>query len=118
NLDGVAAAVAEVCKSAGQDPEAVPIAELGMYCLAGADFPADERRIARGLAKRGWTTTDVIRNDTFAVLRAGSDRSWGVAVVCGYGINCSGVAPDGRTFRFPALGEISGDWGGGRDIGG
>ena len=59
----------------------------------------------------------MVRNDTFAVLRAGTDRTWGIAVVCGYGTNCSAVAPDGRTFRFPAVGDISGDWGGGHDIG-
>jgi len=88
-----------------------------MYCLAGADLPADDRRIARWIAGHGWTRTDVVRNDTFAVLRAGTDRTWGVAVVCGYGTNCSAVAPDGRTFRFPAVGDISGDWGGGHDIG-
>ena len=59
----------------------------------------------------------MVRNDTFAVLRAGTERTWGVAVVCGYGTNCSGVAPNGRTFRFPAFGDLSGDWGGGHDIG-
>jgi N-acetylglucosamine kinase-like BadF-type ATPase len=40
-----------------------------------------------------------------------------VAVVCGAGINCVAVAKDGRTHRFPALGRISGDWGGGGHIG-
>jgi N-acetylglucosamine kinase-like BadF-type ATPase len=59
----------------------------------------------------------VVRNDTFAVLRAGTDAGWGVAVVCGSGLNCSGIGPDGRTVRFPALGAISGDWGGGTDLG-
>ena len=42
---------------------------------------------------------------------------WGVAVVCGAGINCVGVAPDGRHARFPALGWVTGDWGGGHDVG-
>nr|BFE46803.1 hypothetical protein GCM10017745_02300 [Saccharothrix mutabilis subsp. capreolus] len=41
-----------------------------------------------------------------------------MAVVCGAGINCVAVARDGRTHRFPALGRISGDWGGGGHIGG
>jgi N-acetylglucosamine kinase-like BadF-type ATPase len=40
-----------------------------------------------------------------------------VAVTCGAGINCVGVAPDGRSVRFPALGRITGDWGGGYDVG-
>ena len=88
-----------------------------MYCVAGADLPADDRRIARWFRRRGLTESDVVRNDTFAVLRAGTERTWGVAVVCGYGTNCSAVAPNGRTFRFPAFGELSGDWGGGHDIG-
>ena len=51
------------------------------------------------------------------MLRAGTERGWGVAVVCGAGINCVGVGPDGRHVRFPALGAISGDWGGGYDVG-
>src|SRR5262249_42504306 len=54
---------------------------------------------------------------TFAILRAGTEQGWGVAVVCGTGINCVGIAPDGRHARFPALGTITGDWGGGYDVG-
>ena len=60
-------------------------------------------------------------NDTFAVLRAGlvtpAATPWGVAVTCGAGINCVGVAPDGRTTGFLALGGITGDWGGGLGLG-
>jgi N-acetylglucosamine kinase-like BadF-type ATPase len=44
------------------------------------------------------------------------DEPRGVAVVCGAGINCSGMLPDGRTARFPALGKLTGDWGGGADL--
>jgi N-acetylglucosamine kinase-like BadF-type ATPase len=58
-----------------------------------------------------------VDNDTFAILRAGTERGWGVAITCGAGINCVGVAPDGRHARFPALGAITGDWGGGYDVG-
>ena len=57
-----------------------------------------------------------MHNDTFAILRAGlpsGAEPCGVAVVCGAGINCVGMTPDGRTARFPAIGKISGDWGGG-----
>ena len=38
-------------------------------------------------------------------------------MVCGAGINCVGLAPDGRQARFAALGSITGDWGGGFDVG-
>jgi N-acetylglucosamine kinase-like BadF-type ATPase len=40
-----------------------------------------------------------------------------VAVTCGAGINCQGVAPDGRTTGFLALGGITGDWGGAYGLG-
>jgi N-acetylglucosamine kinase-like BadF-type ATPase len=114
---GVGTAVETLCRAANIDLSRRPIAPLGVYCLAGADLPADDRRILRWLGRQAWTAEDLLRNDTFAVIRAGTDRTWGVGVVCGFGTNCSAVAPDGRTFRLPALGWIAGDWGGGSDIG-
>ncbi|MFF7854736.1 BadF/BadG/BcrA/BcrD ATPase family protein [Streptomyces sp. NPDC007904] len=82
-------------------------------CLANADLPVEEERLTAALRSRGWGGTVDVRNDTFAILRAGVTEPRGVAVVCGAGINCVGMRPDGRTARFPALGRISGDWGGG-----
>lgn len=85
-------------------------------CLANADLPVEEERLAAALHQRGWGRTTEVRNDTFAVLRAGlveDAEPRGVAVVCGAGINCAGMLPDGRTARFPAIGKLSGDWGGG-----
>jgi N-acetylglucosamine kinase-like BadF-type ATPase len=117
NLLQVVDAVQAVALNAGLDPSRLPVAELGIYCLAGADLPADDRRLSKWIGRRGLTARTVIRNDTFAVLRAGTDRPWGIGVVCGYGTNCAGVAPDGRITRFPAVGTISGDWGGGADLG-
>jgi N-acetylglucosamine kinase-like BadF-type ATPase len=116
-IKAVAHAVDRARAQAGIASDAEPLAELGMYCMAGVDFRADERRLGAQIRRRGWTIQNALANDTSAVLRAGSERGWGVAVVCGFGINCSGVAPDGRTFRFPAIGTLSGDWGGGSEIG-
>ncbi|MEU1083745.1 BadF/BadG/BcrA/BcrD ATPase family protein [Streptomyces sp. NPDC005908] len=82
-------------------------------CLANADLPAEEEQLTEALTSRAWATTVEVRNDTFAILRAGVTEPRGVAVVCGAGINCVGMRPDGRTARFPAVGRISGDWGGG-----
>jgi len=90
---------------------------LGVYCLAGADLPSDVRMVGRALEAAGLADRTVLRNDAFAILRAGAPRGWGVAVICGSGVNCAGVAPDGRTARLAALGDISGDWGGGHSIG-
>jgi N-acetylglucosamine kinase-like BadF-type ATPase len=91
--------------------------DVAQVLLAGVDFPSEERALHDALAARGFAREIAVGNDTFAVLRAGTERGWGVAVVCGAGINCVGVAPDGRHARFPSLGAISGDWGGGYDVG-
>lgn len=107
--DALEQAIARACTRAGVDPRRRPVAETGVYCLAGADLPVDHRRISDELARHRWTARNLVRNDTFAVLRAGTDNGWGVGVVCGTGMNCSGIGPDGRVVRFAALGELSGD---------
>jgi N-acetylglucosamine kinase-like BadF-type ATPase len=93
-------------------------------CLANADLPDEEAEHAAAVQAQGWSPTATVVNDTFAILRSGlADRAegpdphWGVAVVCGAGINAVGVAPDGRVTRYLALGTISGDWGGGYGLG-
>jgi N-acetylglucosamine kinase-like BadF-type ATPase len=112
------AAIAEAAQRAGFDRDRRPLADVGSFCLAGADLPADDRRLLAWIRRNGWAEEPILRNDTFAVLRAGTDRTWGVAVVCGFGTNCAAVAPDGKIARFPAIGPISGDWGGGNELGG
>ena len=93
-------------------------------CLANADLPDEEAEHAAAVQAQGWSPAATVVNDTFAILRSGlADRAegpqprWGVAVVCGAGINAVGVAPDGRVTRYLALGTISGDWGGGYGLG-
>ena len=93
------------------------VADVASLLLAGVDFPTEEDAVRAAVEQRGWARRVHVGNDTFAVLRAGTERGWGVAVTCGAGINCVGVSPDGRHARFPALGEITGDWGGGYDLG-
>ena len=80
-------------------------------------LPFDVRLLTRSFGGLRLADELVIHNDTFAPLRAGSDRPWGVAVICGAGINAVGVAPDGRVARFAALGRISGDRAGGEELG-
>jgi N-acetylglucosamine kinase-like BadF-type ATPase len=92
-------------------------ADLAQIMLAGLDFPEEEDVARTAFEACGWAAETRVANDTFAVLRAGTERGWGIAVTCGAGMNCVGVAPDGRHVRFPALGNITGDWGGGYDVG-
>lgn len=115
-VDGLAGTVAEAVAAAGLPEGGPPYAAHVSACLANADLPVEQRNLTRALEARGWGASTVVRNDTFAVLRAGVDEPRGVAVVCGAGINCMGMLPDGRTARFPALGRISGDWGGGAGL--
>ncbi|MFC1416559.1 N-acetylglucosamine kinase [Streptacidiphilus cavernicola] len=112
---GLAPLVAEAAAEAGFDLTAAqaPLATHLSACLANADLPVEEQLLQELIAGRGWSRTTVVANDTFALLRSGTDAPRGVAVVCGAGINCVGLLPDGRTARFPALGMITGDWGGG-----
>lgn len=112
---GVEQAVDEVAGAVGEAYAAAGITSVAHVsaCLANADLPVEEEQLAAALAARGWGGSVTVRNDTFAILRAGVAEPRGVAVVCGAGINCVGMRPDGRTARFPALGRISGDWGGG-----
>jgi len=110
-VEGVAAAARE----GGLHPAPIQ-PDIGVYCLAGADLPADDRRLRRALGTAGLARETVVRNDAFAGLRAGSTNGWGIALVCGTGINCVGVSPAGRTVRYAALGAISGDEGGGGDL--
>jgi N-acetylglucosamine kinase-like BadF-type ATPase len=115
-LDVFEALAREAAAQAGLSPDE-PIASHTAAYLAGADLPREEEDLTREIAKRGWSTTTFVGNDTFALLRAGTNSGVGVAVVCGAGINAVGVAHDGQTHRFPALGAISGDWGGGSQLG-
>lgn len=102
---------------AGLGPFDGPPASEAYLLLAGADLPEERSALQARIGELHWSRRLVVDNDTLALLRAGTDRGWGMAVVCGSGINCLGVAPDGRELRFLSFGSISGDWGGGSDIG-
>jgi N-acetylglucosamine kinase-like BadF-type ATPase len=85
--------------------------------VAGVDRDSEQRELGAQLLARDWADLIEVGNDTLALLRAGSDSDWGVAVVCGAGVNALGLGPDGSSARFAALGALTGDWGGGEDLG-
>jgi N-acetylglucosamine kinase-like BadF-type ATPase len=115
-IERMAGLVADLRGWAGLAADTPP-ARIGAFGLAGADTPGDTRRLTEALVARGLAAEGFVVNDAFMPIRAGSDRGWGVALICGQGVNAAGIAPDGRTARLAALGDISGDWGGGHDIG-
>ncbi len=117
SLDVLAELLDRAASGAGLPTDDGPVTEVGQLLIAGLDLPSEVEDFHAAVGARGWSTRTIVDNDTFAILRAGTEQGWGVAVVCGTGINCVGVAPDGRHARFPALGAITGDWGGGYDVG-
>jgi N-acetylglucosamine kinase-like BadF-type ATPase len=115
-MDRLAELVDQVARNAGLGP-ARPVADVGTYSVAGADYPSDVGLLSRALAERHFTAGDEVVNDSYGALRAGTDRSWGLVLICGQGINAAAIAPDGRRAGFPAVGAIAGDWGAGTSIG-
>ena len=83
-------------------------------CLANADLPVEERRSSAAIDARGWGRVERgrqrhVRAAARRRRRAARASPWSAARAS----TASGVLPDGRTARFPAVGRISGDWGGG-----
>jgi N-acetylglucosamine kinase-like BadF-type ATPase len=94
-----------------------PPADRGVFFLCGADVPRDILELTHELDLRAWTKDALVDNDTFALLRAGTDRADAIAVICGAGINCVGRNAAGDVVRYPALGWETGDWGGAEAVG-
>jgi N-acetylglucosamine kinase-like BadF-type ATPase len=94
---------------------AVPL--HAVYCLAGADYPSDVRLLHSAFTAAVPAVDTLVLNDTFAALRAGTTRPWGIALICGQGINGAAVGRTGRRVRFAGVGDISGDWGGATSVG-
>jgi N-acetylglucosamine kinase-like BadF-type ATPase len=114
--DGCISDIARLVERAALQPPA----EHGAFFLCGVDIPSDIVEVTEAVNRTGWVRAATVDNDTFALLRAGSDAADVVAVVCGAGINCAGRSADGRVARYPSLGWETGDWGGsvmlGRDV--
>jgi N-acetylglucosamine kinase-like BadF-type ATPase len=110
----IAIATRSAISEAGLAPEVI---EVGCYCLAGADLPEDYALLQKAMEGLDLAQEVVVKNDTMAALRAGLTRAWGVVVVCGTGFNAAGRSPAGKEIILPGLGPMSGDWGGGGDLG-
>ena len=112
--DLIRAAAAEAGLGNGKS---APVAAHGAIYLAGADYLEEVRMLRSRVQAAGWSDDVEVDNDTFALLRAGTASPDAVAVVCGAGINCVGRSAAGGSVRFPSVGAISGDWGGGAALG-
>lgn len=112
-----AEAVAETIGALVDEAKLKEQAEHGVFFLCGADLPSDIDSLEQAIAPRGWARNLVVDNDTFALLRAGSDAPDVIAITCGAGINVVGRGADGTIARYPSLGWETGDWGGAEMLG-
>lgn len=119
-LDVVQATLA----AAGAPTSGYAVAALA---VAGVDQPDEEQALAAVARERGLVVGPdeggvlSVVNDLFAVLRSAADTDGsagarGIAVIAGTGTNAVGLDGE-RTVRFLSLGPVSGDWGGGADLG-
>ncbi|MEH3077696.1 MAG: hypothetical protein PGN11_13690 [Quadrisphaera sp.] len=100
---------------------------VAALAVAGVDQPDEEQALAAVARERGLVVGPdeggvlSVVNDLFAVLRSAADTDGsagarGIAVIAGTGTNAVGLDGE-RTVRFLSLGPVSGDWGGGADLG-
>ncbi len=75
-------------------------AALGMFTLAGADWPEDIQRRQYALEKAELAWKVVVKNDTFGGLRAGTRCPYGVVIAAGTGANTAIITPGGDEWVF------------------
>lgn len=88
----------------------------GGYALAGLDFPSDEVRLMPVVQRLGAAGPQVLVNDTYGALRAGTSHGCGVVIIAGTGTTVAGCNRRGDRFRTFGEGEFLGDLGGAGDI--
>jgi N-acetylglucosamine kinase-like BadF-type ATPase len=99
NVEIPMAVVAETVRRA-LDQAQVAQADLGVFCLAGADWPEDHTRRADFLSKANLARQVVVKNDSFGGLRAGTHQPYGIIIAAGTGMNAAVITPDGREWAF------------------
>jgi N-acetylglucosamine kinase-like BadF-type ATPase len=88
----------------------------GGYALAGLDFGSDERQLRPVVERLGVPGPQVLVNDTYGALRAGTRQGYGVVIIAGTGTTVAGCNRRGERFRTFGEGQVLGDVGGAGDI--
>jgi len=73
---------------------------LGMFCLAGADWPEDYERRRAVLERKYIARQVIVKNDALAGWRAGTNRPFGVVIAAGTGANICIITPDGHEWCY------------------
>jgi N-acetylglucosamine kinase-like BadF-type ATPase len=110
-MNAITRAVDAALEEAGRARAGVAVS---VFALAGVDWPGDERRFARELGGLGLGGSQVVTNDSFAALRAGTSGQAGCVSSAGTGAVAAGRNEAGETARTMA--EGFGELGGAGDI--
>ncbi|WP_256759261.1 N-acetylglucosamine kinase [Cohnella sp. WQ 127256] len=89
--------------------------EFAYFGLAGADREFDYQILRPMIAELGFPKHD-INCDTMIALRAGTDRPYGIVLICGTGTNSAGVNPNGEFYQCGGFTYLFGDFGGGGSL--
>ena len=73
---------------------------MGMFTLAGADWPEDHMHRQLTLERAAIAQHVCVKNDTFGGLRAGTSAPYGIVISAGTAANTAVIAPDGREWAF------------------
>jgi N-acetylglucosamine kinase-like BadF-type ATPase len=86
------------------------------YGMAGMDWPSDEARLLPLIQRLEIPGPQLLVNDAYVALRAGSDAGYGIAVISGTGVAVAGYNRAGEHFRTFALGSDWGDFGSASEV--
>lgn len=89
--------------------------EFAYFGLAGADREADYKILRPMIAELGFPRCE-INCDTIIALRAGTNRPYGVVLICGTGTNSAGINPQGQFYQCGGFSYPFGDFGGGGSL--
>lgn len=105
-------AVSESLRTSGLTKDQL---EYSWFGLAGADREADFQILRPIISRLGLPRTE-ISCDTWNALRSGTEKNYGVVLICGSGVNCAGKNPEGAVYQCGGFGYRFGDFGGGYDL--
>lgn len=86
------------------------------FGLSGMDLPMHREELERGLTTVFPSLSFELVNDTWIMLKGGTDHGWGIALVCGGGANACACSAHGSWVTLRGLGYESGMRGGGLDM--
>ncbi|UQZ34114.1 ATPase [Paenibacillus sp. PK3_47] len=105
-------AVSEALRSSGLSKDQL---EYSWFGLAGADRETDFQILRPMISRLALPRTE-ISCDTWNALRSGTEKSYGIVLICGSGVNCAGKNRKGAAYQCGGFGYRFGDFGGGYDL--